>query len=64
VLETYYTRLGVTDEYYEMESRRKTDSVEMVLDAIEWLGLKYKAKVQGFRTSLCPTDREGFEQDR
>ena len=43
VLETYYaTRLGVTDEYYEMESRRKTDSVEMVSDATEWLGLKYK----------------------
>ena len=42
VLETYYTRLGVTDEYYEMEIRRKMDSVEMVSDATEWLGLKYK----------------------
>lgn len=42
VLETYYTRLGVTDEYYEMEIRRKIDSVEMVSDATEWLGLKYK----------------------
>lgn len=42
VLETYYTRLGVTDEYYEMEIRRKVDSVEMVSDATEWLGLKYK----------------------
>ncbi|KAI0306468.1 transcription elongation factor Spt6 [Multifurca ochricompacta] len=42
VLETYYTRLGVTDEYYEMEIRRKIDSVEMVSDATEWLGLKNK----------------------
>ena len=42
VLETYYTRLGVTDEYYEMEIRRKIDSVEMVSDATEWLGLKFK----------------------
>jgi transcription elongation factor SPT6 len=42
VLETYYTRLGITDEYYEMEIRRKIDSVEMVSDATEWLGLKYK----------------------
>jgi len=43
VLETYYTIcLGATNEYYEMESRQKTDSVEMVLDATEWLGLKYK----------------------
>jgi transcription elongation factor SPT6 len=42
VLETYYTRLGVTDDYYEMEIRRKIDSVEMVSDVTEWLGLKYK----------------------
>ncbi|KAI0256807.1 transcription elongation factor Spt6 [Lactifluus subvellereus] len=42
VLDTYYTRLGVTDEYYEIEIRRKIDSVEMVSDATEWLGLKYK----------------------
>jgi len=42
VLEAYYTRLGVTDEYYEMEIRRKIDSVEMVSDATEWLGLNYK----------------------
>jgi transcription elongation factor SPT6 len=42
VLETYYTSLGVTDEYYEIEIRRKIDSVEMVSDATEWLGMKYK----------------------
>jgi transcription elongation factor SPT6 len=35
-------RLRVTDEYYEMESRQKTNSVKMVSDATEWLGLKYK----------------------
>ncbi|KAI9509640.1 transcription elongation factor Spt6 [Russula earlei] len=43
VLETYYLRLGVNDEYYETEIRRKMDSVEMVSDATEWLGLKYKS---------------------
>ncbi|KAI0273742.1 transcription elongation factor Spt6 [Gloeopeniophorella convolvens] len=41
-LEAYYTRLGVNDEYYETEIKRKLDSVEMVSDATEWLGLKYK----------------------
>jgi transcription elongation factor SPT6 len=42
VLEAYYTSLGVTDEYYEMEIRRKIDSVEMISDATEWLGMKHK----------------------
>ncbi len=42
VLENYYKQLGVSDEYYEMEIRRKIDSVEMVSDATEWLGLKHK----------------------
>jgi transcription elongation factor SPT6 len=47
VLETYYaTCLRVTNEYYEMESRWKTDSVEMASDATEWLGLKYKNQDQ------------------
>jgi hypothetical protein len=42
VLEMYYTCLGVTNEYYEMEIWRKVDSVDIVSDATEWLGLKYK----------------------
>jgi transcription elongation factor SPT6 len=34
--------MGITNEYYKMEIWWKIDSVEMVSDAIEWLGLKYK----------------------
>lgn len=43
-LEASYARLGLTDEYYENEIRRKADSVEVVADAAEWLSLKYKSK--------------------
>lgn len=41
-LEALYSRLGVSDEHYENEIRRKIDSVEVIADATEWLGLKYK----------------------
>lgn len=43
VLDAYYKHLGVSDEYYEIEIRRKVDSVEMVSDATEWLGLRHKS---------------------
>lgn len=41
-LESLYTRLGASDEYFEGEVRRKVDSVEVVADATEWLTMKYK----------------------
>jgi transcription elongation factor SPT6 len=39
-LDSFYSRLGVTDEYFETELRRKLANVEMVADATEWLSLK------------------------
>ncbi|OSX65311.1 hypothetical protein POSPLADRAFT_1167539 [Postia placenta MAD-698-R-SB12] len=41
-LDSLYTRLGTTDEYFENEVRRRVESVEMVADATEWLSLKYR----------------------
>lgn len=41
-LDTLYTRLGVSDEYFENEIRKKVETVEMVADATEWLGMKYR----------------------
>ncbi|TFK76387.1 transcription elongation factor SPT6 [Pluteus cervinus] len=43
-LNASYTRLKVTDEYYERELVPSIDSVEMVADATEWLSMKYKDK--------------------
>lgn len=41
-LDSLYGRLGVSDEYYENEIRKKVETVEMVADATEWLGLKHR----------------------
>lgn len=41
-LDALYGRLGVSDEYYENEIRKKVETVEMVADSTEWLGLKYR----------------------
>ncbi|KAJ7905577.1 transcription elongation factor SPT6 [Mycena olivaceomarginata] len=41
-----YTRLQVTDSYYEEEIVPKIDSVDMVADSSEWLMMKYKDKKQ------------------
>jgi transcription elongation factor SPT6 len=43
-LAALYERLQVRDEYYEKEILPKVDSVELVIDATEWLQLKYKEK--------------------
>ncbi|EPQ58032.1 transcription elongation factor Spt6 [Gloeophyllum trabeum ATCC 11539] len=43
-LDALYARLGVSDEYFENEIRRRLESVEVVADATEWLGMKYKDK--------------------
>ncbi|OBZ75792.1 Transcription elongation factor SPT6 [Grifola frondosa] len=42
VLDSLYLRLGTTDEYFENEVRKRVESVEMVADATEWLGIKYR----------------------
>ena len=41
-LDALYGRLGASDEYYEGDIRKKVETVEMVADATEWLGLKYR----------------------
>ncbi|KAA1471105.1 transcription elongation factor Spt6 [Dentipellis sp. KUC8613] len=43
-LEALYDRLGVTDEYFDSEIRRKIDGIEMIADATEWLGMRYSDK--------------------
>lgn len=41
-LDALYTRLGVTDDYFENEIRKRVETVETVADATEWLGLKHR----------------------
>ncbi|KIJ44055.1 hypothetical protein M422DRAFT_60198 [Sphaerobolus stellatus SS14] len=41
-LETTFTRLNVSDEYFESDIRQAIDSIEVVADAAEWLTMKYK----------------------
>ncbi|KAJ3557008.1 hypothetical protein NM688_g1705 [Phlebia brevispora] len=41
-LDALYSRLNVSDEYFENEIRKKVETVEMVADATEWLGMKYR----------------------
>lgn len=37
-----YERMGTTDLYFEDEIRDKLDTIEMVADAMEWLGMMYR----------------------
>ncbi|KAJ7172406.1 transcription elongation factor SPT6 [Mycena filopes] len=41
-----YTRLQVTDSYFEEEILSRIESVDVVADASEWLMMKYKEKKQ------------------
>ncbi|KAF8522273.1 transcription elongation factor Spt6 [Hysterangium stoloniferum] len=41
-LDSAYERIGVTDQYFENDVRPAIDSIEVVADATEWLGMKYK----------------------
>lgn len=41
-----YTRLNVTDQYYEEEIVPRIESVDVVADTSEWLTMKYKDKKQ------------------
>ncbi|KAI9064455.1 transcription elongation factor Spt6 [Trametes sanguinea] len=40
-LDALYTRLGVSDDYFENEVRKRVETAEMAADATEWLGMKY-----------------------
>ncbi|KZT09507.1 transcription elongation factor SPT6 [Laetiporus sulphureus 93-53] len=42
VLDSLYGHLGVPDDYFENEIRKRIESVVMIADATEWLGLKYR----------------------
>ncbi|KAI0647073.1 transcription elongation factor Spt6 [Trametes meyenii] len=41
-LDALYTRLGVHDDYFENEVRKKVETAEMASDATEWLIMKYR----------------------
>ncbi|TBU50800.1 transcription elongation factor SPT6 [Dichomitus squalens] len=41
-LDTLYARLGVSDEYFETEVRKRVETAEMAADSSEWLGMKYR----------------------
>lgn len=41
-LDALYARLGVSDDYFSHEVRKKIETAEMAADATEWLGMKYR----------------------
>lgn len=41
-IEEAYSKLGVSDEYFTNDIRPAMDSIEVIADATEWLGMKYK----------------------
>ena len=41
-LDAFYSRLGISDSYFENHVRRRADSVEFVADVSEWLSMKYR----------------------
>ncbi|THH26563.1 hypothetical protein EUX98_g7622 [Antrodiella citrinella] len=58
-LDSLYTRLGVSDRYFEEEIRRRVESMEFVVDSTEWLGMKYReGKKQQFELHFHDDDDE------
>lgn len=43
-LQAVYTRLQVSDQYFEDKLRPELNDVEAIADTTEWLGMKYKSK--------------------
>ena len=41
-LQSHYERLQINDEYFEKRLHDELDSVESIIDATEWLSLKYR----------------------
>ncbi|TCD64537.1 Transcription elongation factor spt6 [Steccherinum ochraceum] len=58
-LDSLYSRLGVSDRYFEEEIRRRVESMEFVVDTTEWLGLKYReGKKQQFELHFHDDEEE------
>ena len=58
-LDALYARLGVADRYFEEEIRRRVESMEFVVDATEWLSMKYReGKKQQFDLHFHDDDDE------
>ena len=54
-LDALYGRLGISDEYFENEIRKKVETVEMVADSTESLGLKYRERRSRPASNLATT---------
>ncbi|GJE87155.1 transcription elongation factor Spt6 [Phanerochaete sordida] len=64
-LDALYSRLGVSDQYFEGEIRKKVETVEMVADSTEWLSMKYRdAKKQQFEFSFHDDEEQPEQQKR
>ncbi|PCH37999.1 transcription elongation factor Spt6 [Wolfiporia cocos MD-104 SS10] len=58
-LDALYGHLGVTDNYFENEIHKRVESVEMVADATEWLGMKYREnKKNNFEVQFHDDDEQ------
>jgi transcription elongation factor SPT6 len=57
-LDALYRKLGVSDEYYENDIRRRMETVEVVADATDWLNLKYREKKKDLRDTVDDADAE------
>ena len=62
LLEGAYERLGVVDEYFENDVRPMIDSIEVVADTTEWLGMKYKDQKADATTLRFHDDEEPEER--
>lgn len=64
-LDALYGRLGVSDEYFENEIRKKVETVEMVADSTEWLSMKYRdTKKQQFEFQFHDDEEQPEAQKR
>lgn len=64
-LDALYGRLGVHDEYFENEIRKKVETVEMVADSTEWLSMKFRdSKRQQFDFQFHDDDEQPEAQKR
>lgn len=60
--EEAYSKLGVIDEYFTNDIRPAMDSIEVVADATEWLGMKYKDQKSDITTLQFHDDVETEEK--
>ncbi|KAI0780912.1 transcription elongation factor Spt6 [Trametes elegans] len=57
-LDALYSRLGVSDDYFENEVRKRIETAEMAADATEWLGMKYREEKRSNRFDVHFHDDE------